>query len=202
MLPDGSWSTQFDSLYIVLNETGQVLAYKLKKVTALSKVEDILKNLNTRLDQQKASCETIFVDDCCKVRDKLQQIFPDMSVKLDLFDAIQRVTSKVPKDRRHYLSSSFIDDFKMIFRADADQGKIREMDTPDEQTIMRNLERVTERWKDVNYDNGEAVLNGNVGHEIKNLKVHIQRRYLSRIPPGGSSTKNENLHKNLRAVIA
>lgn len=112
MLPDGSWSTQFDSLYIVLNETGQVLTYKLTKGTALSKVEDIhvLKNLKSRLDQQKASCETIFVDDCCKVRSKLQQIFPNMSIKLDLFHAIQRVTSKVPKDRRHYLSSSFIDD--------------------------------------------------------------------------------------------
>jgi len=112
MLPDGSWSTQFDSLYILLNETGQVLTYKLTKGTALSKVEDIhvLKNLKSRLDQQKASCETIFVDDCCKVRSKLQQIFPNMSIKLDLFHAIQRVTSKVPKDRRHYLSSSFIDD--------------------------------------------------------------------------------------------
>ena len=27
MLPDGLWSTQFDSLYIVLNEVGQVLTY-------------------------------------------------------------------------------------------------------------------------------------------------------------------------------
>ncbi|KAJ7382399.1 hypothetical protein OS493_035240, partial [Desmophyllum pertusum] len=75
--PDGSWSTQFDSLYIVLNETGQVLTYKLTKGTTMSKVEDILKNLKCRLDQQKASCETIFVDDCCKVRGKLQQIFPN-----------------------------------------------------------------------------------------------------------------------------
>ena len=202
MLPDGSWSLQFDSLYIVFNESGQVLTYKLTKGTAISKVEDILKNLRHRLDQQKASCDTIFVDDCCKVRSKLQHIFPNMSVKLDLFHAIQRVTLKVPKDRWHYLSLSFIDDFKMIFRADADQGEIRKMDTPDEQTIMSNLERLTERWKDVKYDNGEAVLNGNVVHEIENLKVHIERGCLSRIPPGGGSTRNENLHKNLRAVIA
>ena len=202
ILPDGSWSTQFDSLYIVLNEIGQVLTYKLTKGTALSKVEDILKNLKCRLDQQNASCDTIFVDDCYKVRGKLQQIFPNISVKLDLFHAIQRITSKVPKDRRHYLSSSFIDDFKMIFRADADQGEIREMDTPDETTLMRNLECLTERLKDVKYDNGEAVLNRNVVHEIEKLKVHIEKGCLSRIPPGGGSTRNENLHKNLRAVIA
>lgn len=125
-----------------------------------------------------------------------------MPVKLDLFHVIQRITSKVPKDRHHYLSSSFIDDFKMIFRADEDQGEIREMDTPDEQTIASNLQHLTERWKDVKYDNGEAVLNENVMHEIDNLKVYIERGCLSRIPPGGGSTRNENLHKHLRAVIA
>lgn len=143
MLPDRSWSTQFDSLYIVLNEMGQVVTYKLTKGTAISKVEDMLKNSKSRLDQQKASCDTIFVDDWGKSHSKLQQMFLKMSVKLDLFHAIQRVTSKVPKDRRHYLSSSFIDDFKMIFRADGDQGEIREADTPDEQTIASNLERLT-----------------------------------------------------------
>ena len=106
MLPNGSWSTQFDSLYIVMNEIGQVLTYKLTKGTAISKVQDILNNLKRRLDQQKASCDTIFVDDkvCCK----LQQIFPNVLVKLDLFYAIQRVTSKVSKGKRQYLSSSFI----------------------------------------------------------------------------------------------
>ena len=37
-VPDGSWVTQFDSLFIVLNEKGQVLTYKLTKGTALDKV--------------------------------------------------------------------------------------------------------------------------------------------------------------------
>lgn len=73
----------------------------------------------------------------------------------------------------------------MIFQADADQGEIREMDTPDEQTTMSKLECLAERWKDVNYDNGEAVFNGNVLHEIENLKVHIERGCLSRISQGG-----------------
>lgn len=164
-----------------MNEIGQVLTYKLTKGTAISKVEDILKNLKHRFDKQKASCNTIFVDDCCKVRSKLQQIFPHMSVKLDLFHAIQRVTTKVPKGKWQYLCSSFIDDFKMIFGADADQGEIREMEIPDEHTIKSNLEHLTERWKDVNYDNSETVLNENVLQEIENLKVHIERGCLSKI---------------------
>ena len=63
----------------------------------------------------------------------------------------------------------------MIFRADADQaGEIREMDTPDEHTLISNLEQVTDRWKDVNYDNGEAVLNEDLLHEIKNLKEQLK----------------------------
>lgn len=66
------------------------------------------------------------------------------------------------KDRRHYQSSSFINDFKIMFRADADQGESREMDTPDEKTLMINLEKFSERWKDVKYDSGEVVLNANV----------------------------------------
>ena len=47
------------------------------------------------------------------------------------------------------------------------------MDTSDEQTIMRNLECLTERLIDVNYGNAEAVLNGNVEHEIEHLKIDI-----------------------------
>ena len=92
-------------------------------------------------------------------------------------------------------------DIQVIFRADADQGEIREMEMPDEQTIMSNLEHLPERWKDVKYDTGEAVLNATVVHEMLNLKVHIERGCLSGIPAGGGFTRNENLHKNLRAVI-
>ena len=128
----------------------------------MNKVEDILKNLKCRLEYQGTLCHTLFVNDCCKVRGKFQEIFPNTLIKLDLFRAIQRITSKVPKDRRHYLSSSFINNFKMMFQADADQGESREMDTPDEKTLMINLEKFSERWKDVKYDSGEVVLNANV----------------------------------------
>ena len=201
-LPDGSWANQFDSLFIVLNELGQVLTYKLTKGTAMNKVEDILKNLKCRLEQQGTMCHTIFVDNCCTVRGKFTEIFPDALIKLDLFHAIQRVTSKVPKDRKHYLSPSFINDFRMIFRADGDQGVTREMDTPDEGTLMSNLEKFAERWRHVCYDSGEPVLNGNICRELENLKIHIKKGCLSRIPTGGGSARNENLHKNLRSVIA
>ena len=156
----------------------------------MSRVEDILKNLKCRFDQQKVTCDTIFVDDCCKVCSKLQQIFPKCQLSLTCLMPSKELPLKCQRTEKHYLSSSFIDDFKMIFRADADQGEIRAIETPDEQTIMSNLERLTERWKDVKYGTGEAVLNANVMHEIVNLKEHIERACLSGIPVGGGSTRN------------
>ena len=39
ILPNGSWSMQFDSLFIIMNEIDQILTYKLTKGTAISKVD-------------------------------------------------------------------------------------------------------------------------------------------------------------------
>ena len=60
---------------------------------------------------------------------------------------------------------------------------------------MSNLENLVERWKDVKNETGEIFLQGNVIREIENLKLQFERGCLSRIPPGGGSTRNENLHK-------
>ena len=201
-VPDGSWITQFDSLFIVLNEIGQVLTYKLTKGTSLDKVTDILTNLKCRLDKQGSYLSTVFVDNCCQVRLKLGHIFPNVEVKLDLFHAVKRVTAHVPKSGHHYLSSSFINDFKLMFRAEGDCGEERKMDTPDETVIAANMEKLLHRWKDVKYESGETVLNANVCKEMEKLKCHILKGCLSRIPPGGGSNRNENLHRNLRSVIA
>lgn len=100
------------------------------------------------------------------------------------------------------MSSAFINDLKLVFRAEGDSEEERKMSTPNEATILRNVELLQQRWKDIKYDSDEAVLNPDVCNEIEKLKKHINKGCLSRIPPGGGSNRNENLHKNLRAVIA
>lgn len=51
-VPDGSWVTQFDSLFIVMNEKGHVMSYKLTKGTSIDNVTDILTSLKLRLEKR------------------------------------------------------------------------------------------------------------------------------------------------------
>ena len=77
----------------------------------MSKVEDILKNLKHRFDKQKASCNTIFVDDCCKVRSKLQQIFQIFHLYLQVFI---RIKEDIPII--HHILCSHLKDATQIIR--------------------------------------------------------------------------------------
>ena len=47
---EGVWLKQFDSLFTVLNEKGQILGWRLTRGTALNKVKDMLQPLKNRLD--------------------------------------------------------------------------------------------------------------------------------------------------------
>ena len=86
---------QFPNLYIVLNERGEILDWRLTKSTAFSEVEDLLTNLKHRLERRQPErqnvIELICIDDCCKNRQKYQSIFRQALIKLDLFHAYQRV---------------------------------------------------------------------------------------------------------------
>ena len=46
------------------------------------------------------------------------------------------------------------------------------------------------------------ILNKDIKAEIKKLKVHVQKGCLSNIPPGGSTSRNERLHKDLNKVAS
>ena len=87
------WIKMFDSLFIVLNESGFVKSFKFTKGTSFDNVSDIL----TQLASENSSVEYIFVDNCCSVRGLLQQKFPNAKVMLDLFHAVKRLLQYVPK---------------------------------------------------------------------------------------------------------
>lgn len=72
---------------------------------------------------------SMYVDDCCHVRDKYKSIFGNVEVQLDLFHACRRITSTTNK--RSVLSLQFSTEFGLIFRQDEDQGNIRLKHTPD-----------------------------------------------------------------------
>jgi hypothetical protein len=202
-LPDNKWITQYDSLFCIINEKGQVVAWQLTKGTSLTRVEDLLKDLKKRLDKQNVTLDAIYVDNCCHVRKKISEIFGDsIPVKLDLFHAIARVTKKIPKQTRHYMSGTCIKDFANVFRSVGDKEKERKMPTPSQEQLLENLNTFLKMWNGVQHGEKEDVLTSATIHEIQCLHEHIRKGCLSDIPAGAGSERNENLHKNLRHIIA
>ena len=115
---------------------------------------------------------------------------------------MSRVTQKIPKLPKHFLTSACIVDFVNVFREDNDKEKDRKQPTPCPEKMLGNLKDFVQKWKEMKHGEDEDVLTTRVLHEVECLKKHIEKGCLSGIPPGAGSERNENLHKNLRTVIA
>ena len=78
--------------------------WQLNKGTSFAEVAMLLQSLDKRPNDR---LRTAYVDNCCKLRNKIKNIFgPHVSVKLDLFHAVQRITKTIPKKDVH--ASQFI----------------------------------------------------------------------------------------------
>ena len=93
------WIKLYDTLFIVLNEDGVVLSWKLSKGTKFSSVENSLQLLQDRLHKQGKNPTLFLLDNCCAWSAKIKNIFQDMSVKLDIFHAVQRVVKQIPRKK-------------------------------------------------------------------------------------------------------
>ena len=103
---DHKWVTQYSSLFIVLNEIGQVLTWKFTKGESYDEVQTLLDGLHQRLIFLRAPVKVIIIDNCCHWKYLLKRTFGDnVKIKLDLFHAVQRVTRTISK--RHSLYNAF-----------------------------------------------------------------------------------------------
>ena len=187
--------TQFNQLFIALNENGEVLNWRLTKSTAFSEIEDLLIDIKKRLALSESKLDVICVDDCCHVRNKYNRIFTDVEVKLDLFHACQRVVRVVSPTNPLY--RDMLRNFTQIFREDDDQGELRLKNTPEKDKIERNLISFLERWTNV----PSSPLTRAALAEIENLSCHIVKGCLSNIPAGYGTEKNEQLHRLLNRSL-
>lgn len=89
-----TWTKQYDSLFMILNEFGQVLSFEFVKTTAFSSIENHIKTLETFLGN---AVKLIVLDNCCHWKSKIQKHFANADVKLDIFHAIKSITKKVSK---------------------------------------------------------------------------------------------------------
>lgn len=199
--PDGRWITQYNSLFIVLNNIGQVIAWQFTKTTSLDECIDLLSALKERLQNSGAQLTELYVDNCCITRQKLQGILgPHVQVRLDLFHATQRITKAIRK--RHPLCKQIMKDVKLLFRNPRDKGQQRTLPTPTVDILLKNFEFFITKWKDAQVADGQHILNDQVLKELKSLKVHISRGCLSDINLGCGTNRNENLHRSINPFFS
>ena len=197
---DGKWVTLYNSVFIAMNEHGQVVTWQFTSSTSLDEVKPQLETLQERMTLSCLPPFNIFVDTCCSQRNKLQEVFgEDATVKLDIFHAVQRITRKIPK--RHPFSLECMNDLKMVYRSPTDIAKQRKQSTPCPAIIMERLEDFITKWHKCEL-HGWKVLNDAALNEISCLKVHIRKECLSDISPSAGTNRNEALHRHLNPHFA
>ena len=193
---DHKWVTQYSSLFIVLNEIGQVLTWKFTKGESYDEVQTLLDGLHQRLIFLRAPVKVIIIDNCCHWKYLLKRTFGDnVKIKLDLFHAVQRVTRTISK--RHSLYKAFLREFRMVFRAAGDVADKRTQATPEPNVLTKNIDDFTERWQKIS----PKLMSSKTLKEISNLKKHIDEGCLSAIPPGHGTNRNEALHTSTHIFI-
>ena len=193
---DGKWTEQFDSLFAVLNEIGQVLTWKFAASNRFDCVRNELVFLKNRLDCQEERPDLIIIDNCCTWRNKLCEVFGEhLRVRLDLFHAVQRVTSTIPK--RLHSSAPCASEFGAIFVHLNDRAGKRQNPTLPPARIMANLEQWLKKWKKIK-ECGQPLLNEDTFGAVNRLKRHIQKGCLSDIDPSCGTNRNERFHSFLR----
>ena len=87
---DRKWIRQYDSLFCVMNERGQIMTWQLTQSQGFEHIRLLLQQLFRRLSSQGKSVKEFYVDNCCHWRRKLQEVFgSELAVKLDIFHAFQ-----------------------------------------------------------------------------------------------------------------
>ncbi|XP_031559544.1 uncharacterized protein LOC116295769 [Actinia tenebrosa] len=180
---------QFSNLFIGLNENKDIVIWKLTRSTKFEEVKDVLVELNERIIAENERIETIYVDDCCKVRAQYKTIFRNKEdIKLDLFHGVQRVVKTLSK--KSEASKRLANEFGLVFRANGDLGNVRNLPTPDPEQIEENLDHFEWAWSEILLSKEYT----ETRNEIDKLKVHIRKGCLSGINPGEGTEGNEVLH--------
>ena len=79
---DGKWVTLYSSVFLCMNELGQVVGWQFTSTTSLDEVCELLTHIKSRLQQPEIPIQ-VFVDNCCSVKNKVRDIFgKDTDIKL------------------------------------------------------------------------------------------------------------------------
>ena len=190
---DGRWIQQYDSLFLVMSDSGKVVAWQLTKGTGFAQIEVILRDLKERSND---TIKTIYIDDCCKLRTKIQSVFgSNVRVKLDVFHAVQRISKTLVK--RHALLKDCLKDFQLVFRKDGDSGDKRQDNTPPSDVILAKLNKFVRKCDST----GMHIFSSATVRATQRLEHHVKGGCLSDIPPGRGTNRNERIHHHINALF-
>lgn len=200
IMREGKWVPQYDSLFILQNERGEVLFWQLSMGTAYSVIQKGLQSLNTRMQQAGEKVKMIVIDNCCMWRRQLMATFDDVEVKLDVFHAVQRLSKALSKKHPYFYNC--LQDFRLVFRSKGDNGPQRTKPTPSPSVLVNHLEFFIRKWNVITDEDKGPLFTLAVTAELENLKKHMERGCLSGIPPHFGTNRNENLHRSLNKRLS
>ena len=193
------WSIQYDSLALVLNESGHVLARQLTRCTSFKQVYTLLKNVCYR-DTEKT--KEIYIDSCCLWPEKVAAYIRYRRLhSVGSFHAIKRFTKELSK----YSTSKVFrkqckEEFLLLFRENSDLGKDRLKATPTKEKMMEKLKYFSGTWLGVAYNSKPFICKDAV-KALDNLEINILKECLENIPPKTGTSRNESLHRQLNNII-
>ena len=196
-----SWVPQYYSLFIMQNEKGEILFWQLTSGTAYAAVSDGLNSLKHRISSVQQAVKMVIIDNSCAWRRKLLNTFGEhVDVKLDLFHAVKRVTSKLSEKHPHFYHC--VQDWRLVFRCKGDCVRERKKSTPSPECLKANLQLFVQKWSTITSEGQTSIISSAVSKEINRIQNHMQLGCLSNIPPNFGTSRNENLHRLINYRLA
>ena len=144
--------------------------------------------------------QTVYIDDCCKLRAKIASVFGEsVTVKLDLFHAVQLITNMLHK--RHPLLQQCMQDLQLVYQQDGDGGVTRMAATPSPEVILSKMNKFVDKWKDVQGSSTMHVFTSETIPAIDRLNYHISSGCISNVPPGGGTNRKECFQHHIHSLF-
>ena len=157
LIPEKKWVAQYNSMFIIQSEKGEILFWQFTEGTAYSTVIEGLVSLKKRINDNGKKVKMIIIDNCCTWRRKLESTFgDDVQIKLDIFHAIKRVSCALSKRHPHFFSC--IQDLRLVFRNKGDNGPVRSKPTPSPEVVMANLQHFCAKLTVMKSDDQDCIL--------------------------------------------
>ena len=125
--------------FIAMDEERKICGWKLTKSEGNAEALSCLKAIKSRV---KESLLYVITDTCCKSKYLYVSVFGNIEVKLDVFHAVQRLTSCIPQKHVHHFH--ICNKIGLFVRQADDQGEIRQKETAGEIEMEQNLTQMVE----------------------------------------------------------